>query len=458
MAQVSNRIRQRFGLSQLDASWQRWFDSDWATVPLAGAFRSPRDPIGLLESRPEHIWSGFMLPDSIPILGNAYGDWFCVRVNADGGLGELLHWYHGGGDWIPLGESLVGACLHDAVDQFRPPASQMLRGALETLDVGHQLDVWSRLSSGDFQQWVESEFGQLQASAGGVAAKLAEFFHLPFDASQANNPAGNPGEYYDQGLTALESAGIAMDAIACDRIEACLQTVVQSLADKALATSAGVVWSPDYLRFLFDIEHADESVRQRVLNRLSQDSGINTLPAQDWQQAEQLALQVLARRTDLAWAFDIAGWAAERRGNYSQAIHYYQAGLRASPFSDQSVRLRSHWYTADSPKFACCRLKDLAEHVTDRHQQDAYGVLAAKTSGTGASEISGFWINEAVALEQSGEPEKAYWAYYKAGWDVGVARLADYQRILTGLVTTARSAGWSARHQVAQMHLDCLRR
>ncbi len=70
-----------------------------------------------------------MLPDTLPLIGNEYGDWLCVRVDEDNRFGELVHWYHGGGDWIPVGKSIAEAVLHDIVDQFRPRKGQVLRGS-----------------------------------------------------------------------------------------------------------------------------------------------------------------------------------------------------------------------------------------------------------------------------------------------------------------------------------------
>ncbi len=64
--------------------------------------------------------AGFMLPDTLPILGNGYGDWLCMRVNADNTAGEVVHWYHGGGDWMPWGRNPAEAIAFDRLRQRLP--------------------------------------------------------------------------------------------------------------------------------------------------------------------------------------------------------------------------------------------------------------------------------------------------------------------------------------------------
>ena len=57
--------------------------------------------------------------DCLPILSNTAGDWLCVRIDANGFAAEIVHWYHGGGDWIPWGNQLAEAIAFDAIaDRF----------------------------------------------------------------------------------------------------------------------------------------------------------------------------------------------------------------------------------------------------------------------------------------------------------------------------------------------------
>ena len=53
--------------------------------------------------------------DFLPVLGNDRGDWLCVRFGNDNSANEIIHWYHGGGDWIPWGQTLAEAIVFDSV-------------------------------------------------------------------------------------------------------------------------------------------------------------------------------------------------------------------------------------------------------------------------------------------------------------------------------------------------------
>ena len=131
MSRPSDKLAKRYSL-RLSETWREWFDQDLHTLSLPGAMRNAVPVEDLLLETPPQIWAGFMLPDTLPILGNEYGDWICVRIGPDAELKELLYWYHGGGDWIPVGSTLAEVVLHDVVDQFRRVRKQMIRGASES--------------------------------------------------------------------------------------------------------------------------------------------------------------------------------------------------------------------------------------------------------------------------------------------------------------------------------------
>lgn len=56
----------------------------------------------------------------IPLIGNDAGDFLCVRVTDDGKMGQIVHWFHGGGDWIPWGNHLAEAIAIDAWSDHLP--------------------------------------------------------------------------------------------------------------------------------------------------------------------------------------------------------------------------------------------------------------------------------------------------------------------------------------------------
>ena len=47
----------------------------------------------------------------------------------------------------------------------------------------------------------------------------------------------------------------------------------------------------------------------------------------------------------------------------------------------------------------------------------------------------------------------AYRYFYQAGWDIGLASIADYEEVLSGLCRTSTAAGCHALAAIAELHL-----
>ena len=182
-------------------------------------------------------------------------------------------------------------------------------------------------------------------------------------------------------------------------------------------------------------------------------------PQQHWSLAVEWANQTLARRQDLGWAFDIQGWFKQRSGDSVGAAAAYFAGRHTSAFSDQAVRMRTHWIEGRYGKFSITQLGALIQHLPTAQQQDAYlQTIWQAPEKLRLTLVQEYWLTEGKQHMDSGAHGKAYDCFYRAGWDMGVQRLSEYQRILELLVESARAAGWRARAAVAQTHLDCLLR
>ena len=70
------------------------------------------------------LWPALMPCHLLPLIGNGQGDFLCVRCADDGTLSEVVHWFHGGGDWIPWGRTLADAILIDALSSFIPGSTR----------------------------------------------------------------------------------------------------------------------------------------------------------------------------------------------------------------------------------------------------------------------------------------------------------------------------------------------
>ncbi len=252
MGRPSQQLVNRFELT-LDPHWIDWFDGECKSLEPAGSMQSKLDAASLCEKAPRQIWSGFMLPDSLPLVGNDYGDWICGRVAADGRMGELIYWYHGGGDWIPVGNCLAEALLHDAVDQFRSQRSQMLRGAPEASE-GDPSQVLRRLGQAEFQGWLVKQLSVKTRVRGSRAEGILQQILGYLDQRQSQAALQLMAEY-----------GVAEDAVACDLIELALQYPLELLAKKEIADCLDMPWYPDFSRLLFDVEAAPPDLRSSIL-------------------------------------------------------------------------------------------------------------------------------------------------------------------------------------------------
>ncbi len=432
----SRQIADRYQI-QLSAAWARWFDRDLDRLELPGEFRSPASADVLIEQVPACIWPGLMLPDTLPVLGNDYGDWICVRVGPDNQLGEMVHWYHGGGDWVPLGNCLGEAVLHDAIDSCRVRRGQVLRGANESHSHHHRQDLTPRLTKPEFIQW--------------LGVQLASDAHRPILDAIA-------GGDFASGLQQMRSRGWAIDAVLCDQIEDLLQLPTGAIAKPSIAQRLGMNWEPDYVRWLFDLSGIPLDAFQQIVewqHAAGEDSVVWS--QQQWDAAEELAHTVLQRRSDLGWAVDIAGWAAQRRGDLRSAAMIYFRGRFASAFSNQSVRMRTHWFDQRFGKFSLAQLWHVRESLGVSDREDGYVQAVWQTPARLLQrQVFDYWMSAARDCMRQGLFADAYSAFYKAGWDLGAQRMTDYLDVLSGLSESAEAAGWIARSTLAATHLACL--
>lgn len=447
MSQPSQKIAARYHLRLSDA-WRVWFDEDVASVRLPGGFRTALTAEQLIGQAPREIWPGFMLPYTLPLVGNQYGDWICVCIGPDGSLGELLHWYHGGGDWIPLGRDIAEVVVHDVVDHFRPVGGQMLRGAPESIEPEQRARVLVAFQTPALRHWLCERLtasSKQQTPSNEVARALANI-ELALEC----------GAYVDA-LQIMQQRAWAMDAVACDRIQYALQHGIVQLADPAIARALDRKWSPDYVRWLFDVDQIPQLARARI-GELS-GAGTELWDQQDWTLAGELACEVLERRNDLGWAVNVAGWSRQRSGDAAGAAEIYFQGRCASAFSDQGVRMRTHWTDARFSKFTIAQLSELHDYLTPEQQRDPYLQAIYRSSETQTvKHVQRFWLDESRRLSDEQHYDGANYRLVRAGWDVGVEHLGDYRTILASLVSAARAAGWEARQAVAQTHLNCFMR
>ncbi|MFO0869253.1 MAG: SMI1/KNR4 family protein [Pirellulales bacterium] len=428
----SQRVSQRYQV-QLPRDLAAWLDEARWQLPGGGEFNHPLSPEQLLEPEPGLIWPGFMLPDTLPLLGNDYGDWLCLRVGADNGVREWLYWSHAGGDWIPSGDTLAESLLYDAL---RAGEGERHPGAGPT----------AIFPGGAHHPAPQPAVGW-QTHVAWCAAQLS------FPATRLQALSSAVDQSWRDGLRA---AGLARWALARETLLQQLHCGLRGRSDYRVAQQLGVAWEPDFVMWMFDTQLIPQERRGQLLKHFGTDA--ESLLRQDWEGAEQAALEVLGARSDLGWAHDIAGWAAERRGAVEVAIERYLVGLRPSLFADHTVPFRTHWVADGFGKFAAARLFEWRAQVPAEAARDPYlQQYWWHDPQTLRDRISGFWHERARQAERSGQFAAAYDLYYQAGWDLGLDQLTAYAPILEGLERTAEAAGMPARARLAALHRGQLR-
>jgi hypothetical protein len=401
-----------------------WLDNELWRDPGGAEFCHPQTPDELLHPEPGMIWAGFMLPDTLPLIGNQYGDWLCARVAWDGRIREVLYWCHGGGDWIPYGNTLSEALLYDA--------------AFHVLYERRFSEVSSpERPVAEVYRWAEWGSGFLKEES---AARLPRFWE-------------RPREQNGRLLEELLEAGVAKIAVRRDLILRHLESQLKQRSAPEVARQIGAEWEPDFVSWLFDTA----LIPELTLDDLGEHFGvpIQKLIVQDWDAAEAAALRVSQAREDLGWAFDITGWAAERRQDYGLAVERYRRGLRASAFSDDSIRFRTHWYGEGFGKFSAARLHALRDHLAPADHEDPYlQVFWQNDPESLRARVRDYWVAEAHKAEARGDQAQAYQHYYAAGWDCGLQFVRSYGELLERLAHSADQAGSPALAKIARIHLE----
>lgn len=419
----SKKIEKHYHL-QISPELASWFDDGLWKQCGQSEFRYPLHPEQFIDPADGMIWAGFMLPNTLPIVGNQYGDWLCLRVTAAGKAAEVICWNHGGGDWVPYGRHLSEALFYDACLAGR--GLYAVEQAPAAIDITNCPTIhWA-------WEWMVRNSPRLGPSMdrlGGARPVIAD---------------------------RLLAESMAETVIRRDKMLQALDSSLKSHSDPELAKRLGVPWEPEFVSWIFDTDLIPQDARKALEQDLPQ--SCHDLFFQDWGAAEQQALGVIRLRQDLGWPFDIAGWAAERRGDIRRAIAMYDQGVRTSLFADEGVRFRTHWYPEGLGKFAAARLDHLRQHLSPELRGDPYlRVFWENDAATLRCRLRDYWLHRARQHFRQQQYMQAYHCYFFAGWDSGSSGLDVFAEILEGVVASATASGSSALSSVARTHLRFLR-
>lgn len=416
----STQIAERYqcGLSQVLADW---FDTEIWRRTGTGEYREPVSPEVLLDETPEVIWPGLMSCDLLPLIGNAAGDWLCIRIGEANTMGEVIQWYHGGGDWIPWGNDLAEAIVFDAAVERIPGAAR--RHATPAENPRPHASAASRKSD-PLLQWALSHVSPLARTL--------------FD---AGFPEGETSEL-------LLRTHIAEVAVRCEKVVSLLTHWPRDLLN-ALFLQDRSLDRAQLARWSFDLDQIPAGIR----NRLVEQAGF--VPSQDWEAAAEHALQVSRLAPELAWPWEIAGYAAERKADVGQAVELYRQAARCSVFTDQSIRLDTHWSAPESAKFSVARLKQLAPDQVA--ESDYYRILCHPDTRQRRRLATEYWDEQAACLLSQQRYREAHGCYVAAAWDLGAEPISRYAGLLESIQESAGLSDQPGRAALAATHRRCLR-
>jgi len=402
-----------------------WFDSErWRDQPI-GEFSRCVTPKELLDRCPEVIWPGLMGADLLPIIGNEFGDWLCVRLGEGNVAQEVVYWYHGGGDWLPWGQGLPEALIFNSFCSLNPTcrAGQMTQSRDGAFANAISMPQATDRHRDRVLCWAVERIG--------IKLEQLPSTRLPEEIS----------------VNALLSLGIAEVPLRFLKVQKLLKHWSREMIDATLDDNGSErVGRID--RCLFDLD----LIPSQQLARLKEQSGETKV--QRWNAAAAHARVVTEQSPEQAWAWQILGYEAEKQGQRKDALHYYEQASQCSTFTDQTARFHFHWTEPIAAKFSVARLSAIDPERIERSPY--YQTLLLPDVRERATEVRRFWITLSHSMMQSDRPTDATRCLLAAGWDVGSRSIHDYREVLELIVEASRACGQDARSELAATHLRCL--
>ncbi|TWU48318.1 SMI1/KNR4 family protein [Rubripirellula reticaptiva] len=433
----SDRIADRYACA-LSPALADWFDSEiWAQTGIH-EYCDPVSPATLLDETPDVIWPGLMNANLVPLIANMAGDWLCGRIDPDNRIGQIVQWYHGGGDWIIWGNDLPEAIAFDALVSRLP--GQRRRHAIPADDFFANSTASSTAGStasentGPLVQWASR--------------------HLP-DAIQklVNSPESSKLDDANRVANQLIEHGIAEVTVRCELVQDALQLSTLALLERDVLLDLEI--DPGSIaQWAFDHDTIPERHRDAIVTALkSRDLADGFV--QQWDVAETHAEVVTRIAPDTAWGWDIAGYAALRRGDRELAKRRFLSGIDCSCFSDQSIRLETHWTSQDASKFSAAML---AKAFPETLKESEYlRCLCIPNLIERSDSVSEHWRGLAEAATSSGRNRDAHDHLVAAGWDIGMRPITAFGELIQRIGDTADRSGQKARAATARIHRACLK-
>lgn len=445
----------------------QWWDQPCSHSPGPGEFRYPVMPSTLLSAVPDPIWPPLMPPNFLPLVGNGAGDWLCMRLldpdvaARTGQSTDFCQWYHGGGDWLPWGGRLSEALLFDWLLSSLPQSDRRhAEPADECVSASTDPSTRDDRSHPAPSNWHDHVWGRW------VLGQLPGLSEVDWAAS------GEPRQLADDLLT----LGLCEVPVRCQLVIDALASSLSGRLTPKLANDLGITWN-DWMQWCFDLRTLPGAISDQMQRSLGLGASDFDPAQQRWDEVAQHAAAICQRHPDLSWSYDLLGYASWSGGDAARAHHAFSHGIRCSVFTDQSVRLRTHWATATDgiAKFSARFLAEMSPFPTiDRASEGA----VSDQLGRLPAEIDGGQLLQYLGPHTSGDPSSARQRYsqmlvdaaaaagspatsarllYAAGWDLGAGPMQRYGGLLDRYIGACAAAGWASHERLASVHRDGLK-
>lgn len=455
-------IGERFGI-HLPDDLVSWFDDElWRSLG-PGEYRHPATPKSLLSDVPDAVWPPLMPPNFLPLVGNGAGDWLCLRfidpelAATTGQATDVCHWYHGGGDWLPWGNSLAEAMLFDWVLPELPQSDRRHAdpaGPAETENDSPNAKHNKPLRQQTDHPWVQWAHSYLPGLA-------------DLDGPSLNAPENSVAHH-------LLNKGICETPVRCQLVIDALNNPLLSRINPKSANQMGLAWN-DLMRWCFDLGSLPEAIALVLQEQLGLSESDLAPNQQSWAEVEEHAQAITDRAADLSWGHDLLGYCRLRRGDLEGAAAIFGQAIRCSVFTDQSIRLRTHWATASdgAAKFSARFLNNLSGESNQGapfpdqlgcvphnvHVSRMVELLGRPTSDSvdGIRATYSCWLLDQAKSVAADCPQTAARLVYAAGWDLGAEPLKTYGELLDHYIAACQNAGWGSHQRLASVHRQGLK-
>lgn len=470
----SSRLSARFGI-HFDAEMCQWWDELAGSVAGGqsgspdlhwGEFRYCATPQTLLSVVPDPFWPPLMPPNFLPLVGNGAGDWLCLRLldpdqaRRTGISTDICQWYHGGGDWLPWGSRLSEALLFDwSLGRMPQPDRRHAEPAVDEND-DSSADLSSHFGPDD---WNQHPWGQF------VSERLPSVQAIGWEDA-------TPRQLADQFL----NAQLCQTPVRCQLVIDALSSELANHLNAKVAHDLGMVWN-DLMRWSFDLRTMPTDIAERLQRTLHLSPDAFDPAQQRWPEVAQHARAISKTNEDLSWGHDLLGYVQWSAGDMASARQSFSNALRCSVFTDQSVRMRTHWATSSDgvAKFSARFLQDMNQSEADTGRDetgstdanpDQLGRLPALIPDSELIQFCGRCVDEGEGSvrtkysqmlieksEQASTPQTAARLLYAAGWDLGAEPLRRYGELLDRYIRCCGEAGWASHERLATVHRDGLK-